>query len=513
MAQVRDKDADKAVRRVVIVGGGTAGWMSAAGMVSVLSKLNLSITLIESDAIGTVGVGEATLPHIRFFNQKLGIDENELMAATQATYKLGIEFKNWGNIGDSYIHPFGDFGVPINRVPFHHYITRAIKTGHDIDLDEYSLPVMAARGGKFTLPSQDMNSVMSTYGYAYQFDATLYARFLRKFSEGKGVTRQEGKVTSVTQNPENGFITSVTLESGQQIDGDIFIDCTGFRGLLIEQTLRTGFDDWSEYLPCNRAVTVGSEPIGSAGPYTRASAKAAGWQWRIPLQHRIGNGYVYASDYMSDDEAAASLLEDVDGPLRGEPRHLKFVSGMRKASWNKNCIAVGLSGGFLEPLESTGIYLIQEAITNFIELFPTRDCPDAERDEYNRIMDLSFERVRDFLILHYVATQRTDSPFWKYCKDMPIPDSLRHKMDLFKNSGRVVSYELGAFKFPSWLAVYYGQGIIPAHVDPVSAHMPLSALPGELSRLKSIIGVAVSKMPNHTDYIAAHCAADPAIVM
>ncbi len=505
--------AENAVRRVVIVGGGTAGWMCAAAIGSVLSKLGLSITLVESDAIGTVGVGEATLPHIRFFNQKLGIDENALMAATQATYKLGIEFKNWGNIDESYIHPFGDFGVPINRVPFHHYITRAIQSGQNIDLDEYSLPVMAARRGKFTLPSMDMSSVMSTYGYAYQFDATLYARFLRKFSEDKGVIRQEGKVTSVAQDPESGFITSVTLESGTQIDGDIFVDCTGFRGLLIEQTLNVDFDDWSEYLPCNRAVTVGSEPIGPAGPYTRATAKSAGWQWRIPLQHRIGNGYVYASDYISDDEAAASLLEDVDGPLRGEPRHLRFKSGARKASWNKNCVAIGLSGGFLEPLESTGIYLIQEAITNFIELFPSRDCPDPERDEYNRIMDLSFERVRDFLILHYVATQRTDSAFWRYCKDMSIPDSLQHKMDLFKSSGRVVSYELGAFKFPSWLAVYYGQGIVPRNIDPVSAHMPETALPGELSRLKNMISGAVNKMPNHTDYIAENCAADPSEVM
>lgn len=496
-----------AVRKIVIVGGGTSGWMSAAALCKVLESKKLDITLIESEAIGTVGVGEATLPHIRFFNQKLGIDEAELMRETQATYKLGIEFKDWGNIGQSYIHPFGAYGYEINKTPFHHYLTRAINAGQEVNLDAFSLPVMAARAGKFQAPHPDPDHIMGTFGYAFQFDAGLYAQYLRKFSEARGLTRIEGRIIDTTLRSSDGFIESVTLENGDIIEGDVFIDCSGFRGLLIEGALKTGYQSYTDYLPCNRAVTAGSENTAPPKPYTRATAKSSGWQWRIPLQHRTGNGYVYASDFISDDEATASLLADIDGPLINDPRVIRFSSGMRKKAWNKNCIAVGLSGGFLEPLESTGLYLIQEAITNFIELFPTRDCPAADRDEYNRIMELSFERVRDFLILHYVATKRDDSPFWDHCREMAIPDSLSHKMELFRSSGRIISYELGAFKFPSWVAVYYGQGIVPDNHSPIADHMPAAMLPEQLGAVQNSIRQAVDAMSEHNAYIAQQGAA------
>lgn len=496
-----------AVKSVVIVGGGTAGWMTAAALSSVLKKQNLEITLVESEAIGTVGVGEATLPHIRFFNQKLGIDESAIMKATQATFKLGIEFKDWGRLGDSYIHPFGDFGTHINRVPFHHYISRAAQAGMDTHLDAYSLPVMAARQGKFQLPHADPKNILSTFGYAYQFDASLYAKFLRGFSEKHGVTRVEGRVDDVNLRAEDGFIESVRLEDGTEIQGDIFMDCSGFRGLLIEQTLKTGYKDWTNYLPCDRAVTAACDPQGPVLPYTRATAKTAGWQWRIPLQHRTGNGYVYCSDFISDDEAAASMLTDLEGPQQSDPKLLRFKTGQRKKTWNKNCVAIGLSGGFLEPLESTGILLIQEAITQFIETFPTKDCPQIDQDSYNEYMDLSFERVRDFLLLHYVATTRDDSPFWDHCREMKIPDSLQYKMDLFRASGRLVSYEIGAFKDPSWLAVYYGQNIVPQSYDPVADHMPDNVLPGQLSSLRDTVANVVGTMTGHAAYIDQNCKA------
>lgn len=496
------------VRRVVIVGGGTAGWMSAAGLAGTLDLSQMEVILIESEQIGTVGVGEATLPHIRFFNQKLGINEAELMRETKATYKLGIEFKDWGKIGDSYIHPFGDFGFDINRVPFHHYISRGAKAGLPRHMDAYSLPVMAARAGKFQPPHEDPNNVLSTFGYAYQFDAGLYAAYLRRYCEARGVRRIEGRIDDVSLRAGDGFIESVRLDDGTIIEADMFIDCSGFRGLLISKAMEVRYRDWTNYLPCNRAVTVACDAASPILPYTRATAKSSGWQWRIPLQHRTGNGYVYSSEFLSDDDATESLLADIEGPARTEPKLLRFTTGQREQAWVKNCVAIGLSGGFLEPLESTGIYLIQEAITNFIELFPTRDCPDIERREYNRVMDISFERVRDFLLLHYVATTRDDSPFWNHCRTAEIPESLQYKMDLFRTSGRVVSYEIGAFKDPSWLAVYYGQNIIPDGYDPMTELMPDAMLAQQLSGTASTVAKAVATMTSHSDYISATCKAD-----
>lgn len=504
MRQPRNKHD---IGSVVIVGGGTAGWMMAAGLSSVLKNNNLDITLIESAEIGTVGVGEATLPGIRFFNHKLGIDENELMAATQATYKLGIEFLDWGKIGDSYIHPFGVFGLEINRTPFHHYMTRAINNGMNINTDRFSLPVMASRANKFQYPHSDPKSVLSTFGYAYQFDAGLYAKFLRRFCAGNGVTRIEGRVTDVLQNSSDGHITAVKLEKGRDVEGDFFIDCSGFRSLLMGQALNVDYENWTEYLPCDRAVTVASERLTPLRPYTRATAKADGWQWQIPLQHRTGNGFVYSSQFSSDEMAIDELLKTTDGEVLSDPKQLRFETGRRKKSWEKNCISVGLSGGFLEPLESTGIFLIQEAITNFIENFPGKSGFEAEQAEYNRLMDLHFERVRDFLILHYVATTRNDSEFWKHCRHMKIPDSLENKMELFKERGHVITYETGAFKEASWIAVYYGQGIIPSQHHPMSEHLSNDLLPEQLKQIRDQIDHAVEGMQDHEDHVSKYCRA------
>lgn len=499
-------DAD-AIRSVIIIGGGTSGWMCAAAMAATLGSTGLKIRLIESEAIGTVGVGEATLPHIRFFNAKLGIDEAELMAATQATFKLGIEFKDWGKLGDSYIHPFGDFGWKQGDIPFHQFITRGAHSGLDVHLDDFSVPVKAAREARFTPPHTDPNDLRSTFGYAYQFDAGLYAKYLRKFCEDRGVERIEGRITNVNLRDTDGFIEAVQLENGHMLEADLFVDCSGFRALLMGQAMGIEYNDWTDYLPCNRAVTAACEHVGTRLPYTRATAKSAGWQWRIPLQHRTGNGYVYCDEFISDDEATASLLADLEGPQRTEPKLLRFKTGQRKKSWVKNCVAVGLSGGFLEPLESTGIYLIQEAITNLIELFPTRACEQADVAEYNRLMDLNFERVRDFLLLHYVATTRDDSAFWRRCRDMELPDSLKYKMDLFQSSGRVVSYEVGAFKDPSWLAVYFGQNIIPRTADPASNQFNDNVLGDMLGAVRADVAKAAGQLSDHQAFIDQYCKA------
>ncbi len=506
---MQSENANTAVKSVIIVGGGTAGWMSAIAMASVLPQEDLSITLIESSAIGIVGVGEATLPHIRYFNQKVGIDEAEMMRRTNATFKLGIEFKDWGAIGQSYIHPFGDYGFPINRVPFHHYISKSVIAGEHHDMDDYSLPVMAARGGKFQLPHSDPASVLSTFGYAFQFDAGLYGAFLRETCETRGVKRVEGKVVEVKKNGESGDIESVILEDGTVHSADFFIDCSGFRGLLIDKALEVQYQPWSQWLPCNRAVTAGCSGVGTLLPYTRATAKAAGWQWRIPLQNRVGNGYVYASDFIDDEAATDTLMTSLESAPTTDPRILRFTTGKREQGWKNNCVAIGLSGGFLEPLESTGIYLIQQAVTTFVELFPASKNSVHARAEYNRIIDSEFERVRDFLILHYKATRRDDSPFWNFCRTMDIPDSLQHKIDLFRSSGRVAQYDIGAFKTPSWLAVYYGQNIVPTGYDPMTDHMPDAMLTPQLLRAKKSIADGVASMSDHEAFIRKHNCAAP----
>ena len=456
-----------------------------------------AITLIESEDIGTVGLGEATLPHLRFFNKKLGIDERDFMRRTESTYKMGIEFVNWGKLGDAYIHPFGDYGDPHQKIPFHHLWLKAKQAGLDDRLCEYSLPVKAAAANKFEFPSDDKSSVLSTFSYAYHVDAGLYAKYLREYSQNKGVERIEGKIAEVSQAPDSGYITSVSLPSGQTIEADFFIDCSGFRGLLIEQTLNTGYQDWSHWLQCDSAQAVGCERSGPLLPYSRATAQTAGWQWRIPLRHRTGNGYVYASDFIEDEEVTQTLLQNLDGKPLNSPIQLRFKTGKRNKVWHKNCVAIGLSSGFLEPLESTSIYLIQEAITNLIALFPDNTFDDSTSNEFNRIMDAEYQRIRDFLILHYHATERDDTPFWNYVRQMSIPDSLQHKMDLFKQQGHIVQYKAGLFLQPSWLAVYAGQRITPRHYHPSIAGLSDELIVEMLRETKSNVAKGVQAMAGH----------------
>ncbi len=497
------------IKRIVIVGGGTAGWMTAAALSYKLAGLNPEITLIESAEIGTVGVGEATLPHIRFFNETMGIPEAELMAHTQATFKLGIEFVNWGKLGDAYIHPFGDFGEPVGDIAFHHLWTRARLDGDETRICEYSYPVKAAAAGRFEMPDPNPEAIKSTFGYAFQFDASLYAQYLSSLSQKRGVCRIEGKIIQSNLDGETGNVASVAMEDGSIVEGDLFIDCSGFRGLLIEQALHTGYDDWSNYLPCNRAFAVPCEIADPVGPYTRATARQAGWQWRIPLQHRIGNGHVYCSDYISDDEARDTLLNNLEGKPLAHPRQLFFTTGRRNKLWNKNVVAIGLSGGFLEPLESTSIYLIQQGITSLIELFPDANNMADDAAEYNKIMDLEFERVRDFLVLHYVANQRDDAPFWRDMREMKWPASLQEKFSAFTQRGIVPNYDIGVFLPPSWLAVFIGQNILPQGYDPRSDRMSKLELLQTLDAMRDRVAAGVSDTMMHSDFVSQYCPAAP----
>ena len=489
------------IQKICILGGGTAGWMTAAGLSQKFSGSNVEITLIESEQIGTVGVGEATLPHIRFFNNTLGIDEAEFMRATKATFKMGIEFCDWGRLGDRYIHPFGDFGKPINDIPFYHFWNRHRLSGDTTRLDAYSYPVIASELGRFRMPDTDTTKIESTFGYAYQFDSSLYARFLRKFAEGKGVRRIEGKVVDVQSDPESGHITALQTEKGDIIESELFVDCSGFRGILIEQTLKSGYEDWSKWLPCNRAIAIPTSSAGKLMPYTRATARKAGWQWRIPLQHRTGNGIVYWNEHMSDDEARHVLTSNVDGDLLAEPNQLYFQTGKRNLFWNKNVVAIGLSAGFLEPLESTSIYLIQEGITALLELFPDSQFLDADTDEYNAKMDLYYERVRDFLLLHYVATERDDSPMWNYFRNMTLPESLTDKLNAWNRRGHIIKYEFGAFLPPSWVAVMIGQRLLPAGYDRRVDRMPDTVLSARLKSMKSEVEIAAKNTSDHLDFL------------
>jgi tryptophan 7-halogenase len=500
--------------RLVIVGGGTAGWMTAAAFASVFRD-QCRIHLIESSEIGIVGVGEATLPHIRYFNQRIGIDEPDLMAKTQATFKLGIEFRDWGRLGDSYIHPFGTYGSPIAGVPFHHYWMRQKARGAEVgELEDYSLPIIAARENKFSLPSEDMTSVLSTFGYAFQFDASLYARYLRGFSEARGVQRTDGKIVDVQLHGENGDVESVKLADGTVVTGDLFIDCSGFRGLLIEQALKTGYDEWTRWLPCDRAAAAPCENEGPLMPYTRVTAREAGWQWRIPLQHRTGNGYVFSSQFISEDEAATTLASRLPGKAQADPRIIRFTPGRRRKTWNRNVVAIGLAGGFLEPLESTSIYLIQIAITTLIDYLGENTLKTGAKVDprivsgFNRWIDMEYDRVRDFLILHYHATERDDTPLWNYTRTMSIPDSLQYKMDLFRQRGRVVTYKDGLFLEPSWLAVYFGQRVFPRAHDPLADALPAEDLDSRLRLVREQVQSAVTRMPRHEDFLARYCPAD-----
>ncbi len=491
------------ITSITVVGGGSAGWMAAAALATYLGK-GAAIRLIESEEIGIVGVGEASVPHIKLFNgQWLGIAEAEFVKRTQATAKLGIQFKDWGRIGDSYIHGFGAIGRSLGPLPFHQFWLKLHQSGHAGPIGDYSPQTVMAPLGKFAPGDKNAapNSPLADIAYAYHFDATLYARFLRELAEQRGVQRIEGKIIKVNQRADDGFIESVTLESGQRIDGELFIDCSGFRGLLIEQTLKTGYDDWSHWLPCDRALAVPCESVATITPYTRSTARAAGWQWRIPLQHRTGNGYVYSSKHVSDDEAAATLLANLDGKALADPRPLRFTTGMRKKTWNKNVVALGLASGFLEPLESTSIYSAQSGITRLLSLFPTRDFNPMLIERYNRESAFEFERIRDFIILHYHATERHDTPFWDYCRTMSVPETLRETIDLFRVDGRYFRNGEDFFALPSWVQVMLGQRIVPAGYHPMVDEMPEARLVDHVESVRATLAQAVGSMPTHQEWI------------
>ena len=491
----------------MIVGGGTAGWMTAAFLSQALGK-GIRIELVESDEISTVGVGEATIPPITKFNAALGIDEDEFVKATQASFKLGIQFRNWGGIGDSYIHGFGTMGHNTGVVDFHHYWLKLFQAGKVERADDYSLNLLACEQNKFMRATDKYpNSPLADIGHAFHFDAGLYARYLRSRAEQHGVKRTEGRITSVQQHPESGFVTSVTMENGSVMDADLFVDCSGFRGLLIEQTLKVGYDDWSHWLPVNRAFAVPCESVSPLTPYTRSTAHTAGWQWRIPLQHRIGNGHVYCSEYISDDEAASVLLANLDGKALGDPRPLRFVTGKRKKFWDKNVVAIGLSSGFMEPLESTSIHLIQKGISRLVSFFPDKGFEQADIDEFNRQSVVEFEQIRDFIILHYTATERDDTPFWNYCRTMPIPDTLKQKIELFRSNGRIFRINNELFTEASWFEVMFGQRIRPRAYHPLADTKPDDLIERMVSDVKRVMHGVVEQMPTHEAFIAQNCKA------
>lgn len=493
--------SDKQTRRIVVVGGGTAGWMTAAALGRFLTS-GWSITLVESDEIGTIGVGEATIPSIKMFNDALGIDEAEFLAATGGTYKLGIAFEGWGRPDESYVHAFGLVGSALGVVPFHHYWLRGLKLGISKPLGHYVLHTLAIAGNRFAHLNPPPNSPLPPLPYAFHFDASLYARFLRGFAEKRGVVRQEGRIVAVERNGESGDVDAVVLANGTRVAGDLFIDCSGFRGLLIEQELEAGFEDWSQWLQCDRAIAVPCTRVDPLVPLTRSIARKAGWQWRIPLQHRIGNGYVFNSTRISEDEAAATLLANLDGEAMAEPRTIRFKTGRRSKCWVRNVVAIGLSSGFIEPLESTSIHLMQTAITRLIDLLPAGEIGEATRDDFNNRSAFEMERIRDFIILHYYANQRDGEPFWDDLRSMPIPEPLKHKIDLFRSTARVVPSFDELFDTRAWIHVMIGQNIMPESYHPVADLLPESRLREFLDGLERAHIAEVSRMPDHGAFVA-----------
>jgi tryptophan halogenase len=489
------------IRKIVIVGGGTAGWMAAAPLAQRLGN-RCEIVLVESPDIGTIGVGEATLPTIRFYNSALQLDHADFIKKTKATFKLGIEFRDWGHVGNRFFHGFGDFGPPINGIqPHHHWLRLARTFDHMPAMENWSMASVMARENKFTMPNDTQPGVTDAYSFGYQFDAGLYAAYLRDYAMARGAKRVEGTITSVDQHPETGFITAVRLGDGRTLDGDLFIDCSGFRGLLIEGTLKAGYEDWSEYLPCNSALAVPSARVEPLTPYTRSTAKEAGWLWRIPLQHRTGNGHVYSNAFTTDEKARQDLLDGLDGAALDEPRQLRFVTGKRKKSWVKNVVAIGLSAGFVEPLESTSISLIETAVGTLIEQFPDLDFRPELADEFNRIIGGRYESIRDFIIMHYKLTKRDDTAFWRYCANMAIPDSLAHQIELFRETGRVAILDRDSFGLPSFVAMLVGLGVEPKRYDPFVDDVDMRQLHGHFAGLRDLMAQAVAKMPGHGAYL------------
>ncbi len=478
--------------------------MTAAALAKVNSPPQFTLTLIESDDIGSIGVGEATIPTIHWFNRLIDLNEGELVRETRATYKLGIEFVDWNGAGSRYFHPFGRYGGPHDGSIFYHRWIRAKLSGTARAHPHYSLSTQAALAGKFAAPSPDPGSILATLGYAYQFDASLYAALLRRHCESRGVRRIEGKVTRVSQDPESGFVTSLTTHRDEIVEGDLFIDCSGLRALLIEGTLHAGFDDWSHWLPCDRALAVPSERVQDPIPYTRTIAHAGGWQWRIPLQHRTGNGMVYSSRFWSDAQAAEALQSHLDAPALAEPRLIRFATGRRRRAWSKNVVAIGLSAGFLEPLESTSIHLIQSGIAKLLSLFPTRSCPPETAEQFNRVFAADVESIRDFLVLHYHRCAGRNEPLWQYCQHMALPEGLLYKMTHFTHTGRIVLTTDEIFKEASWFAVMLGQGLEPADYNPLLDSLSTEENLAHLARIEQQIAAALGPMTRHEDHIRRH---------
>jgi len=491
------------IRRIAIVGGGTAGWMTAAALAKVLGANYAHIELIESAAIGTVSVGEATIPQIALFNRILDIDENDFLRETRGSFKLGIEFVNWWKEGHSYIHPFGSYGTDMEAIPFHHFWLKQFQRGQAPDIEAFSLAAVASRQGRFTRPVNMGHSPLSQISYAYHFDAQRYALYLRKYAEARGVKRTEAMVQAVHLRAQDGFVQSLSLDNGQSVEADLFIDCSGFKALIIEKALGVSYLDWSHWLPCNRAVAMPCEKNGKLLPYTRSTARESGWQWRIPLQHRTGNGYVYSSEFSSDERALEVLHQHLDGARLAEPNPLRWINGRRQEAWHKNCVAIGLAGGFIEPLESTGIHLIQSAIAKLMSLFPDRGFAQKNIDSFNDQQAFEFERLRDFIILHYKMTERTDSEFWRYCKQMSIPDTLQHKIDMYQSHGRIYRENNELFNETSWLAVLHGQGARPERYHPLVDILSEEEIQRRLKHIQSVIDESCRRMPMHEDYLQA----------
>lgn len=491
------------IQRVVIVGGGTAGWMAAAALSRYFDDGRRSITLIESDAIGTVGVGEATIPPIRNFNAMLGIAENEFLASTRGTFKLGIEFVNWGQRGERYFHPFGTHGRDLHGIAFHQlYLRESARSGSQPgSIADYSMSSVAAALGRFGRPSAGAKSPVAEIRYAYHFDASLYAAFLRRMAEKQGVRRIEGRIVEALRDGESGDVSAIRLDDERRVEGELFIDCSGFRGLLIEECLETGYEDWSQWLPMDRALAVPTSGSGSPDPFTRATAHEAGWQWRIPLQHRTGNGHVFCSAHTDEEAARERLLENVEGEILAEPRLLRFQTGMRRKAWSYNVVALGLSSGFLEPLESTSIHLIQNGIQRLFALFPDWPVNPGDRDEYNRGMRELYEDVRDFVILHYKATQRDDTEFWRYVKDMDVPESLARRLDMWQRRGRIFRENAELFTMPSWVAVMLGQNISPQTHDPIADTLDPDKVAAAMMRMREEYRATAERLPGHEEFL------------
>jgi len=497
----------KPISSVVIVGGGTAGWMAALSLARMVRTEPLHITLVESSQIGTVGVGEATIPGIVHFNHQMGLEEIAFIKATQASFKLGIRFENWSATGQQFFHPFSDFGLPIDQVAFHHYLNRLALSGQPQNFEDFSFACALAEQAKFAQPHPQPSSPLADFNYAYHFDATLYAAYLKQHAVAAGVRHVDAQIQQVTLNPVSGFIDTLVLDTGETLSAELFIDCSGFRSLLLGEALGVGYQSWQHWLLCDAAQAVQTSRSGPILPYTRSIAMDAGWQWRIPLQHRMGNGHIYASAFCSDESARQTLLDTVEGEVLNSPRKLSFTPGRRDVIWHKNCFALGLASGFLEPLESTSISLVQTALAKLQAFFPDQDFAPAGIAEVNRLHNTELENIRDFLILHYKLSARRDSEFWRYCAAMQVPDSLQHKMDLYRERGHLAQYDQESFKASSWLAMYNGYGFQAQGFDPRAGQVPLELMQQRLAQLQQSLRQAATSAISHQEFIARHCAA------